>query len=285
MPGARIAALNVYPVKSCRGLSLAGARVAVRGLVAGIGADAVWDREWLVIDPGGRFVTQRETPRLALIATSIEGGALKLTAPDRPALEISLAPLHGPTRDVVVWSSVIPARDAGDEAAAWLTSTLGRDVRMVRFDPRHQRLCNPEWAGESGAHTAFADGYPLLVIGEASLEDLNDRLGDRDSPALPMNRFRPNIVLSGLDAYDEDHIDTLSADGVVMKLVKPCARCQITTTDQDSGRVGVEPLQALGAYRMNERVGGVTFGMNAIVVGGQGRTLSVGTGVEASFAF
>ena len=268
MPGARIAALNVYPVKSCRGLSLAGARVAVRGLVADIDATTVWDREWLVIDPGGRFVTQRETPRLALIATSIEGGALTLTTADRPPLEISLAPLQGPTRDVVVWSSVIPAHDAGDEAAAWLASTLGRNVRLVRFDARHQRLCNPEWAGESGAHTAFADGYPLLVIGAASLEDLNDRLGDRDSPALPMNRFRPNIVLSGLDAYDEDHIDTLSADGVVMKLVKPCARCQITTTDQDSGRVG-----------------GVTFGMNAIVVAGQGRTLSVGMDVEASFAF
>jgi uncharacterized protein YcbX len=100
-----------------------------------------------------------------------------------------------------------------------------------------------------------------------------------------MNRFRPNIVLSGLDPYDEDHVDTLTVDGIVMKIVKPCARCQITTTDQDTGHVGVEPLRMLGGYRMNARVGGVTFGVNAIVVAGQGRALSVGMDVEASFAF
>jgi uncharacterized protein YcbX len=285
MPGARIAALNVYPVKSCRGLSLAEARVAARGLVAGIEPSAVRDREWLVIDPDGRFVTQRENPRLALIATSVDRGVLTLTANDRPPLAVSLEPFEGPTREVVVWGSLIAAHDAGDEAAAWLTATLGRNVGLVRFDPAHRRLCNPAWAGDSGAHTAFADGYPLLVIGESSLEDLNDRLEDRGSQALPMNRFRPNIVLSGLEPYDEDHIDILSVDGVVMKVVKPCARCQITTTDQDSARVGIEPLQALSVYRMNERVGGVTFGVNAIVVAGEGGTLSVGTNVEASFAF
>jgi len=100
-----------------------------------------------------------------------------------------------------------------------------------------------------------------------------------------MNRFRPNIVLAGLDAYDEDHLDTLTADGVSMKLVKPCARCQITTTDQDSGHVGIEPLRTLGSYRMDERFGGVTFGMNAIVVAGEGRSLSVDMDVDASLAF
>ena len=285
MPGARIAALNVYPVKSCRGLGLAEARVAVRGLVAGTGASTAWDREWLVVDPDDRFVTQREIPTLALVATSIERGALVLATAARPPLEISLAPLQGATREVVVWGSVIRARDAGDEAAAWFTSALGCEVRLVRFDPAHRRLCNPIWAGESGAHTAFADGYPVLVISEASLEDLNDRLANAGSPALPMNRFRPNIVLSGLEAYGEDHIDTLCVDGIVLKLVKPCARCQITTTDQATGRVGAEPLRELGAYRMNERVGGVAFGMNAIVVAGEGRALSVGMDVDATIAF
>jgi uncharacterized protein YcbX len=158
-------------------------------------------------------------------------------------------------------------------------------LRLVRFDPAHRRLCNPVYAGDSGAHTAFADGYPLLVIGEASLADLNDRLADEGTPRLPMNRFRPNIVLAGLEAYDEDHVDTLAAGGVVMKIVKPCARCQITTTDQDTGHVGIEPLRTLGAYRMDERAGGVTFGMNAIVVAGEGRTLAAGMEIEASFAF
>ncbi len=285
MPGARITALNVYPVKSCRGLSLAAAHVSARGLVAGSGSDAVWDREWLIIDRDGRFVTQREHPRLALIETGAAVGALTLTTPDRPSLHVSLAPLQGPTRDVVVWNSVIPAHDAGDEAAAWLSAVVGGDVRLVRFDPAHNRLCNPAYAGDSGAHTAFADGYPVLVIGEASLDDLNQRLADAGEARLPMNRFRPNIVLAGLDAYDEDHLDTLTSDGVSMKLVKPCARCQITTTDQDSGHVGIEPLRTLGSYRMNERMGGVTFGMNAIIAAGEGRTLSVGMDVAASLAF
>ena len=285
MPSARITALNVYPIKSCRGLSLAEARVATRGLIAATESGEVWDREWLIIDRDGRFVTQREHPRLALIATSLADGAMVLATNGWPRLSVPLAESRGPTREVVVWNSMVPARDAGDEAAAWLSAALGSEVRLMRFDPAHQRLCNPVHAGESGAHTAFADGYPLLVIGEASLEDLNRRLADKGAPALPMNRFRPNVVLAGLEPYDEDHVDTLNADGAVMKIVKPCARCQITTTDQGSGRVGVEPLEALAAYRMDERAGGVTFGMNAIIVAGQGRTLSVGTTVEASFAF
>lgn len=285
MPRARITALHVYPVKSCRGVSLAEAAVATRGLVAGHGADAVWDREWLIVDHDGRFVTQRENPKLALIATAIHHGALMLTSAGRPSLSVSLARLRAPARQVAVWNSVISAHDAGDEAAEWLSSTLGSNVRLVRFDRGHRRLCNPAYAGDSGAHTAFADGYPILVIGEASLDDLNDRLADKGEQPLPMNRFRPNVVLSGLEPYDEDHIDTLAADGVVMKFVKPCARCQITTTDQDSARVGVEPLPTLGGYRMDHRVGGVTFGMNAIVVAGEERRLSVGMDLDAAFAF
>jgi uncharacterized protein YcbX len=137
MPGARITALNVYPVKSCRGVSLAAARVAARGLVAGSASDAVWDREWLVIDRDGRFVTQREQPRLALIETGTAGGALTLSTANRPPLRVSLAPLQGPTRDVVVWNSVIPARDAGDDAAAWLSAqsaaTYGSSASILRI--------------------------------------------------------------------------------------------------------------------------------------------------------
>jgi uncharacterized protein YcbX len=285
MPRARITALNVYPVKSCGGVSFADARVAARGLVAGNGVDSVWDREWLIVDRDGRFVTQREFPALALIATSIERGQLMLAMRNRPPLAVSLAPLHGPTRDVVVWSSVVPAHDAGDEAAAWLSAAIGSDVRLMRFDARYERLCNRAYVGDSGAHTAFADGYPVLVIGEASLADLNRRLADKDAAELPMNRFRPNIVLAGLEPYDEDHVDMLAVDGIALKIVKPCARCQITTTDQATGQVGIEPLPTLGAYRLNERVGGVTFGMNAIFVAGDGRTLSVGMEVEATFAF
>ena len=240
----------------------------------------------MIVDPDGRFVTQRDDPRLALIGTTLEDGALVLSAAGaRAARGIRSNRGEGVVREVTVWNSRVPARDAGDAAARWLSSVLGADVRLVRFDPAHQRRCNPDYAGDSGAHTAFADGYPLLVISDASLADLNLRLAARSAPVLPMNRFRPNLVLAGLEPYDEDHVDTLVADGVTMKLVKPCTRCQITTTDQDSGQVGTEPLATLAGYRMDARLGGVTFGMNAIIVAGEGRELSVGADVEVRFAF
>lgn len=285
MPSARIAALNVYPVKSCRGFGRADVRVGARGLVAATPLGEVGDREWMIVDMDRRFITQRDNPRLALIRTSVADGAMVLAMLDHAPLAVPLARRESAVHDVVVWNSVVAAHDAGDEAAAWLSAALGAAVRLVRFDPAHRRLCNADYAGTSGAHTAFADGYPLLVVNEASLADLNRRLEAKRASALPMNRFRPNIVLTGLEPYDEDHIDTLAADGVVMKLVKPCARCQITTTDQDSIEIGEEPLQTLGTYRMDERVGGVTFGMNAIFVAGEGRALAVGTDVEVSFAF
>jgi uncharacterized protein YcbX len=285
MPAPHVAALNVYPVKSCAGIGQEHVRVAPRGLVASTSSGTVGDREWMIVDRDGTFVTQREYPRLALIGTTLEGGALVFRAPGKAALAVSVEQCRGATRQVVVWRSRVRAHDAGDEAAAWLSSALGAELRLVRFDPSDQRLCNPDFAGDSGAHTAFADGYPLLVVAESSLADLNARLAASGTPALPMNRFRPNIVLAGLDPFAEDHIDTLSIEGVTIKLVKPCARCQITTTDQDSGQVGTEPLATLRGYRMNERLGGVTFGVNAILVAGEGRTVSIGMEVEVAYAF
>ncbi len=285
MPHARITALNVYPIKSCRGIGLGEARVAPRGLAAEAASTSAGDREWMIVGADRRFVTQREHPRLALIGTSLAPGALVLSMAGMAPLALSLESRAGTPREVTVWNSRVPARDSGDAAARWLSSAIGADVRLVRFDPAHQRRCNPDYAGDSGAHTAFADGYPLLVIAEASLADLNRRLAAKNLRALPMNRFRPNIVLAGLEPYDEDHIDTVVADGVAMKLVKPCTRCQITTTDQDSGHVGTEPLATLAGYRTDARLGGVTFGMNAIVTAGEGGRLTVGAAAETRFAF
>ena len=141
------------------------------------------------------------------------------------------------------------------------------------------------FAGDSGAHTLFADGYPVLVIGEASLADLNTRLAARSHPALPMNRFRPNLVLRGLPPFAEDHLDTIVAGDAVLRVVKPCVRCQVTTTDQDSAQVGMEPLRTLGEYRMSERAGGVTFGMNAIVIAGAESPLTTGAAARADYRF
>jgi uncharacterized protein YcbX len=282
---AAISALHIYPVKGCGGIALTRARVAARGLAAVSSTAAVGDRQWMTVDADGRFVTQRECPRLALVATSVTPTALRLAAPGMPALDVPLDVDATIARDVVVWESRLKALDAGDAAAAWLSSVTGGDVRLVRFDPRARRLCNPLYAGDSGAHTGFADAYPLLVIGEASLADLNARLAAKGAAALPMNRFRPNIVLFGLDPFDEDHVDTISSDGVTLKLVKRCTRCQVTTTDQATAEVGMEPLATLGGYRMDAALEGVTFGMNAIIVAGEGRDLSIGADAHCRFAF
>jgi len=278
MSEAFVASLHLYPIKGCRGIDLSAAVVAETGLTArGIG-----DREWMVVDETGRFVTQRELPRLALVETSIVDDGLRLTAPHMPPCDVPME-VAGPSRDVAVWRSDVRGRDAGDAAAGWLSDWLAQDVRLLRFDRSVTRPCNPEYAGDSGAHTLFADGYPVLVIGSESLCDLNDRLAQREHAALPMNRFRPNVVVAGLEAFAEDHVDTLRAGDVVLRCVKPCVRCRVTTTDQQTARVGIEPLRTLGEYRMDSRLDGVTFGMNAIVV--NGGAIAPGATLEVEYRF
>ena len=158
------------------------------------------------------------------------------------------------------------------------------------FDPAFRQLSNRIYAGDSGAHTAFADGYPVLVIGSASLADLNGRLLSRGVGPLPMNRFRPNVVIDGLDAYDEDHLSTIDiGDGIRLRVVKPCVRCRITTTEQETARVDAdadnEPLATLASYRIDTRHDGVTFGMNAIVERGAGVSIARGDAVSVEWNF
>jgi uncharacterized protein YcbX len=277
---ATLSALHLYPIKGCRGIELAHADVHVTGLAA----NGVHDREWMVVDGNGRFVTQREHPRLALVETSALDARVTLAAPGVGWCELPDS-TAGTARDIVVWQSQVRGFDAGDDVARWISAFLGASLRVVQFDRSRQRACNPEYAGDSGAHTMFADGYPLLVIGKPSLDDLNDRLRAKGEAALPMNRFRPNVVVAGLDPYAEDHIDTLESDGVTLRLVKPCIRCKVTTTDQASGKVGREPLPTLATYRRNDALAGVMFGMNAIVVSGAGRTLTAGSTARVRFNF
>ena len=239
----------------------------------------------MVVDPDGRFVTQREYPRLALVETGEADGALRLAAPGAAPLRVPPSPPEAPFRDVVVWRSTVRGVDQGDATAAWLSAHVGATVRLVRFHPSKPRSCNPDYVGDSGAGTLYADGYPILVIGAASLDDLNARLVAKRSPALPMNRFRPNVVIAGLDAYAEDHLDTLTCGEVTLRLVKPCTRCQVTTTDQATAKVGYEPLSTLSTYRRNDALAAVVFGMNAIVVAGAGATLAVGAPVSVEYRF
>jgi uncharacterized protein YcbX len=290
----RVASLHVYPLKGARGIGLDAARVATTGLVHADGAAAVADREWMAVDPDGRFVTQREIPRLALIAPVADARGLVLEAPGAAPLTLldatsraaqDTGPAANAAREVVVWRSHVRGHDAGDEAARWISAFLDRDLRLVRFDRTRPRPCNPDYVGDSGAHTLFADGYPVLVIGAASLDDLNERLQASGSPALPMNRFRPNLVVDGLPPYDEDHVDTLRVGDVELTMVKRCIRCQVTTTDQATAGVGIEPLPTLASYRHDERLGGVAFGMNAIVTQGAGSVVRAGAPVGVSYRF
>jgi uncharacterized protein len=267
---AQITALNIYPVKSCRGVPLQSARVTPTGLAH--------DRHWMLVRPNGRFVTQRELPRMALIGTQVVEGVLTLTAPGMPALTVS--PQRGSARPVTVWKFDGSGLDCGAEASAWATKYLETELSLVAFDASQPRVCSPEWTQGIHTNTEFADGYPVLVISRASLADLNSRLEKK----LPMERFRPNLVIDGVEAFDEDRMHELRVGGVTLRMVKNCARCSITTTDQQTGAVdGQEPLRTLKAYRFDKELRGVVFGQNAIVVAGAGGSLRVGDSIQFDF--
>ena len=277
---ARIASILLYPLKGATGIPVDAAEVRVTGLAWG----GVADREWMAVDRNGRFVSQREFPRLALVRAAIEDGRVVLHAPGLAPIALA-ADTGGRAREVVVWSSQVRGFDAGDEAARWLSSVIASDVRIVRFDPSLPRYSNREYAGDSGAQVRYADGYPLLVIGQASLDELNARLAARGGAPVEMNRFRPNLVLEGMEPHDEDRLASIEAGGVVLKPVKPCTRCTVTTVDQASAATGAEPLATLSTYRRDDRYAGITFGMNAIVVAGAGRTLAAGSTARCELDF
>jgi len=264
---ARITALNVYPVKSCRGVPLQSAVVTPTGFAH--------DRHWMLVRPNGRFVTQRELPRMALIGTQVMEGVLTLTAPGMPPLTVS--PGSVAARPVTVWKFDGSGLDCGAEASAWATKFLETELSLVAFDASQPRICSPEWTQGVHAITEFADGYPVLVISRASLADLNSRL---EKP-LPMERFRPNLVIDGVDAFAEDRMHELRVGGVTLRMVKNCTRCAITTTDQQTGTLdGQEPLRTLKSYRFDRELRGVVFGQNAIIVAGAGEMLRVGENIE-----
>jgi uncharacterized protein YcbX len=261
---ARIAALYVYPVKSARGIALQDAALTRAGLSQ--------DRRWMLVGQSGRCLTQRELPRLALLLPSLSETALRLQAPSMPEISIALA-RQGERRSVSLWGHECEAFDEGPAVADWLRQLLDHDCRLVRFDPAHRRLSAREWTGSFEAENQFSDKFPILAVSTASLAELNTRLAE----PLPMNRFRPNIVLEGLNAFDEDHIDELSDGAIRLKPVKACTRCKITTTNQDTGSVeGDEPLRTLNTYRYDAALHGACFGQNLIVVSGAGARLQRG---------
>jgi len=283
---ATIARLFVYPIKSCAGVEVRESLLIESGLE--------FDRAWMVVDEAGEFVTQRDLPRMALIRPTMKYSEMVLRAPGMLALHIAFDRVEAPMR-VRVWKDEVAAYDMGDVAAQWFSDFLSEPgkpqrLRLVRFDPEHKRLASRKWTGDAEAPVEFADGYPLLVLSQASLDGLNQRLAAAGHAAVGIERFRPNIVLAGIEAHDEDRVDELrlqDADGEVrLRPVKPCTRCPIPDIDPATATRSPEVGDMLRTYRADARVdGAITFGMNAIVLDGVERSLAVGQAVGANLRF
>lgn len=285
---ATIQQLWVYPVKSCAGIQLTEAELTDTGLL--------YDRAWMVVDSEGEFVTQRELPRMALIQPSFKLGQLVLRAPGMLALHLAPNAAEGPAK-VRVWGDEVMACDMGDLAAQWFSDFLGpqapadlKRLRLARFDPEVKRRSDAAWTAGREALTQFSDGFSLLVISQASLDALNERLVAAGHAPVTMARFRPNIVLGDVGPHDEDRIGawSITSDGgsAWLENVKPCARCPIPNIDPLTAIPSPEVGDTLQTYRQDRRLGGaVTFGMNAVVVEGDGLVLRVGQAVGGEWRF
>ena len=275
--------LVLYPIKSCAGIAVPAATVHHSGL----SALGVSDREWMLVDQDGRFLTQREYPRMALIVPRVEGDAMILHAPAIAPLALPLAlPPPAARRPVRIWDDSAWALDCGDAAALWCSAALGVTCRLVRCDPAALRHASTRWTDGVAVPVMFSDGYPILLIGAASLADLNTRLRAAGRAALPMERFRPNLVVDDIAAFEEDYADSFEAGALRLKPVKPCPRCPIPSVDQATGAPGPDPLDILQSYRAKAQLdGAICFGMNCIVSAGAGLTLRAGDRLEVNLAF
>ena len=247
---ATVAAVVRYPVKSCAGHSVERAELDAYGIVG--------DRRWLIVDPDGEFLTQRDAPRLALLRPDLNEGGLTLSAPGVDTIDVPIN-TDGPTLDVRVWNDRCRGVDQGDDAAAWLSDYLGASHRLVKMTSDFERPVDADYAVSADDAVSYADGFPVLLANTGSLDELNRRL---ESP-VPMDRFRPNIVVSGADPFEEGTWKTIRIGDVTFHVVKPCARCVVTTTDQATGERGTEPLTTLASFRRDEN-GKVYFGQNLI---------------------
>ena len=273
--------VHLYPIKSCAGIAPAEA------LLIETGFDL--DRAWMVVDGAGELVTQRELPRMALIRPTLKGEELILRAPGMLALHLALDRVEAPCK-ATVWNDTVAAFDMGALCAQWFTDFLGQPLRLARFDPEQRRLADRRWTGTLEAETAFQDGFPFLVASSAGLAEVNRRLALAGEPAVTMTRFRPNLVLGGLDAHAEDQLDEVAFDTpegpVRIKLVKPCGRCSIPDVDPETGVPGHAVGDVLAQYRAHPRLdGALAFGMNAVIVEGIDRSLRPGLQGRATYAF
>ena len=264
----RITELNIYPLKSARGVSLSQSLVSPEGLPG--------DRRLMLVDPSGQFITQRELPGIAAISAQAEQGGYQLSIDGQ---EQVIASPSSNRIDATVWKSPVDAAIANDDANMALSNWLGRDVKLVFFDEQSRRSTGLEWTGNDTPVT-FADGYQILLTTTASLAALNEDMAAHGDGSVGMERFRPNIVLETDEAWAEDHWASIEINGIRFDLVKPCSRCIITTQDQQTGSRDVpSPMKAMGRIRMSADrcVPGVLFGWN-LTPRGQG-SIAVGDAV------
>lgn len=277
--------ITLYPIKSCAGMPLRSATLTSAGLMK----EQIYDREWMVVDEAGICMTQREHPRMALISPRLKTDTLELRAPGMLRLEIELGlpdPELAPTLTVQVWDDQVLAYDCDATTAAWFSNFLGRPCRLARFHANASRAVSQKWTKGVAATTLFSDGYPMLVAGSASLADLNAKLVQAGRQAIPMNRFRPNLVIDGIDAFEEDYAEDFRIGDAVLKPVKPCARCPMPSVDQATGEFGPDPLDIMQSYRAKPEVeGALCFGMNTIMIEGEGKELRVGQEIDVTLAF
>jgi uncharacterized protein YcbX len=241
----RVRDLFIYPLKSGAGLRVADATLDALGFSG--------DRRWMVVDRDGQFLSQRRVTRMALIqVTLLRDEALFLSFPGVQSLRIARPDNDAKQLDVVVWDDVVRALDGGDEAAAWASGVLGLDARVVYCPTANARLVDPTYSPEE-ARVGFADGFPLLVVGGATLDDINARLVANNQQPIGVERFRPNIVIEGAEPYAEDSWRELQLEtehgAIRIDIVKPCARCSIISNDPRTGVQGVEPMRTLQTYR------------------------------------
>lgn len=268
-----LSALHLYPVKSCRGFSVPTAEIDELGFVG--------DRRFLVVDATGKFLTQRTLPRMARIETKLSAGLLTLSADGAGSVSVpTSSDPSAPLRTVSIWKHEgLQAEDCGPAATAWLSELLGSACHLVRIGERFSRPVLKS-AARPGDLFTFADAVPFLVVSEASLAHLNDRIQENQDEPVPMNRFRPNIVVHGCEAFAEDGWNRLKIGEIVFRSAGPSVRCLVTTTDQLTGVRGKEPLKTLAAFRrVPASPGDVIFGVNLIHETKRG-TLSVGATVE-----
>jgi uncharacterized protein len=249
-----LASLHVYPVKGCRAVDLDEAAVEPWGLAG--------DRRWLIVDADCQFMTQRKHPALARVVIAGGAGAdITVSCDGYPALPVAAPDESAELLKVTVWRSTVLAASAGPEADAWFSAYLGESVRLVYLDDPTRRAVDPDY-GADGDTVSFADGYPVLLTSTESLDQLNQWLNAAGDQPVPMNRFRPNVVVSGYHPWDEDRWRRIRIGAVPFRVAKPCGRCVVTTTDQTTGMRGSQPLKMLAARR---RFGqNLVFGQNLI---------------------